>query len=86
LNTHTVTANDFLFDFRYDYDEHIYVNGGVSYSLRKDENENFSNLKLWRFGGGYKRDCWSVTAQLSANVVPCLSVADEVYRGFSLYF
>ena len=79
VNPHKVTANDFLFDFRYDYNEHIYVNGGVSYSLREDENENFSNLKLWRFGGGYKRDCWSVTAQLSANVVPRATVDGSGY-------
>ena len=74
-----VTANDFLFDFRYDYNERIYFNGGVSYSLREDENENFSNLKLWRFGGGYKRDCWSVTAQLAANIVPRATVQGAEY-------
>ncbi len=79
VSPYKVTANDFLFDFRYDVDERIYFNGGVSYSLREDENENFSNLKLWRFGGGYRRDCWSVTAQLSANIVPRSTVQGSEY-------
>ena len=69
-----ITANDFTLDFRYDYDERLFFNGGMSYSLREEENEDFSNMRLWRLGGGYRRDCWSITAQLSSNVVPRATV------------
>ena len=59
-----ITSNDLNFDFSYDYNEHVTLNGGVIYNL-EDETS-----KLWRLGGGYKEDCWSITAQIRADVLP----------------
>jgi LPS-assembly protein len=65
-----VTSNDINMNFRYTMNEHIYVDGGLSYSLNENDTSQDSGLKLWHVGGGYKRDCWSVSAQLSSNIVP----------------
>jgi len=59
-----ITSNDLNFDFSYDYDEHVTINGGVIYNLEEDTS------KLWRFGAGYKEDCWSIMAQIRADVLP----------------
>jgi len=59
-----VTSNDLTFDFRYDYDAHITLNGGLTYNLES------SSSKLWRLGGGYREDCWSIVMQLTADVLP----------------
>jgi len=65
-----VTANDITMDFRYTLNERFYLNGGLTYSLKESDNADYTDLRLWRLGGGYRRDCWSVTAQLSADVIP----------------
>jgi LPS-assembly protein len=65
-----VTANDITVDFRYTLNERIFFNGGLTYSLKESDNADYTDLRLWRFGGGYQRDCWSMTAQLSADVIP----------------
>jgi len=59
-----VTANDISFDFSYAYNERFAINGGLIYNL-EDESS-----KLWRFGGSYTRDCWSIGASVSADVRP----------------
>jgi LPS-assembly protein len=64
------TANDINLDFRYTLNERIFFNGGLTYSLKEEDNADYTDLRLWRLGGGYQRDCWSMTAQLSANIVP----------------
>jgi LPS-assembly protein len=59
-----VTSNDLNFDFSYDYNEHITLNGGVIYNLEEESS------KLWRLGAGYKEDCWSIFVQMRADVLP----------------
>ena len=59
-----VTSNDINFNFRYDYNEQVAFNGGVTYSLEE------ASSKLWRFGAVYKQDCWSVMAQIQTDVLP----------------
>lgn len=67
-----VTANDISFDFRYAYNERVEINGGLIYDV-EDETS-----KLWRVGGSYTRDCWSVAASVSADVRPRPSTVNGV--------
>jgi len=62
--TKTVTANDISFDFQYEYNERVAINGGMIYDVEEDTS------RLWRVGGSYTRDCWSVAASVSADVRP----------------
>ena len=59
-----VTANDINFDFIYAYNERVAINGGLIYNVEEGTS------KLWRVGGSYTRDCWSVVASVSADVRP----------------
>ena len=58
------TANDLIFDFRYTYNERVALNGGIIYNLEEESS------KLWRIGGSYTRDCWSISASVSADIRP----------------
>jgi LPS-assembly protein len=60
----TVTANDISFDFQYEYNERVAINGGMIYDVEEGTS------RLWRVGGSYTRDCWSVAASVSADVRP----------------
>ena len=62
--TKNVAANDLNLRFTYSYNERFSVNGSMIYNL-EDESS-----KLWRFGGSYHRDCWSISASVSADVRP----------------
>jgi len=68
----TVIANDISFDFQYAYNERVEINGGLIYDV-EDETS-----KLWRVGGSYTRDCWSLAASVSADVRPRPSTIDGV--------
>jgi len=68
----TVIANDISFDFRYAYNERVAINGGLIYNVEEETS------KLWRVGGSYTRDCWSVAASISADVRPRPSTIDGV--------
>ncbi|MCF6205988.1 MAG: LPS assembly protein LptD [Sulfurovum sp.] len=59
-----VTSNDINVNFRYDYDERLSFNGGVTYNIEE------STSRLWHLGAAYRRDCWSITAQLNADILP----------------
>jgi LPS-assembly protein len=59
-----VTSNDLNFDFNYDYNEHIALNGGLTYNIEEESS------KLWRIGAAYKEDCWSLMVQLRTDVLP----------------
>jgi LPS-assembly protein len=62
--TKMVTANDVSFDFKYEYNERVAINGGMIYDVEEGTS------RLWRVGGSYTRDCWSVAASVSADVKP----------------
>jgi len=70
LAEHNITANDINFDFRYDYSERVAVYGGLTYNLEDHAGT------LWHFGTAYKRDCWSVSAQVNADILPRPTDAD----------
>jgi len=57
-------ANDVSLNFGYTYSEKITLNGGLTYNI--DE----STSKQWRFGGGYKQDCWSMAASIRQDITP----------------
>ncbi|TET87932.1 MAG: LPS-assembly protein LptD [Sulfurovum sp.] len=59
-----IPANDFNFNFGYTLDERIKFNGGFTYNI-----DNASS-KQWRFGGSYKRDCWSMAASVRQDITP----------------
>jgi LPS-assembly protein len=59
-----ILANDISFDFQYAYNERVEINGGLIYDVEEGTS------KLWRVGGSYTRDCWSVAASVSADVRP----------------
>ena len=59
-----VTSNDLDFDFSYRYSDKVTLNGGAIYNI--EEN----TAKLWRIGASYHEDCWSISAQLKADVLP----------------
>ncbi len=62
--TQLTTANDISLNFNYAYNERVSLSGALIYNL-EDETS-----KLWRFGGSYTRDCWSIAASVSADVRP----------------
>jgi len=64
LTDQPVTSNDINVNFRYDYNEHYSYTGGITYNLEE------ATSKLWRIGASYKEDCWSIVAQLNADVIP----------------
>ncbi len=59
-----ITSNDLNFDFTYQYDDHLSLEGGVIYNIEE------STGKLWRVGMSYAEDCWSVSAEVRADVLP----------------
>ena len=59
-----LSANDVSLNFGYTYNERITFNGGLTYNI--DE----SSSKQWRFGGGYKQDCWSMAASVRQDITP----------------
>ena len=60
-------ANDININLRYNWSPQVTWYAGASYNLK----ENYSTQ--WRFGGAYKKDCWSITAALAKNTSPILS-------------
>ena len=68
----TTTANDVSFDFNYAYNERVSINGGMIYDVEEGTS------RLWRVGGSYTRDCWSVAASVSADVRPRPSTVSGV--------
>jgi len=59
-----IPANDVNFNFGYTYNDRIHFNGGMTYHI------DDASSKQWRFGGGYKQDCWSVAASVSQDITP----------------
>jgi LPS-assembly protein len=59
-----ILSNDVQLDFRYALNDRISFNGRWNYDLEE------RGLERWRFGGDYKRDCWSVYASVGADVRP----------------
>ncbi|DAB40358.1 MAG TPA: organic solvent tolerance protein [Sulfurovum sp. UBA12169] len=57
-------ANDINFDFRYDINKRVAVNGGITYNI-----DNASNTQ-WRAGASYNRDCWNVATFIGEEVTP----------------
>jgi len=57
-------VNDMNFGFGYNYNEKISFNGGLTYNI-DDESS-----KQWRFGSGYHRDCWSLSASIRQDIRP----------------
>ena len=66
------TTNDIDFDFKYVYNERVILNGALIYDI--DDGTS----KLWRVGGSYNRDCWSIDASVSADVRPRPSTINGV--------
>ena len=60
----TVTTNDINLRVSYTYNERFSVNGSMIYDVEE------GNTRLWSIGGSYHRDCWSITASVSADVRP----------------
>lgn len=56
--------NDVNFGFGYTYSPKINFNGGLTYNI------DDSSSKQWRFGGGYRRDCWSINASIRQDIRP----------------
>jgi len=59
-----VKANEVYFSFGYTFNEKININGGLTYDV------DDASSKQWRFGGSYKRDCWSATASVRQDITP----------------
>ena len=59
-----VQANEVYFSFGYTINEKININGGLTYDV------DDASSRQWRFGGSYKRDCWSATASIRKDIVP----------------
>ncbi len=57
-------ANDVNFNFGYTYNQRVNFYGGLTY------NVDDSSSKQWRFGGGYKEDCWSISASIRQDITP----------------
>jgi LPS-assembly protein len=60
----TLTGNDIYLNFGYVYSKEISLNGGLAYNIDKSLSQQ------WRFGGSYKRDCWSVATSLRRDITP----------------
>lgn len=63
-STATTEINDVDFGFGYTYNEKINFSGGLTYNI------DDASSKQWRFGGGYKRDCWSINASIRQDIRP----------------
>jgi LPS-assembly protein len=59
-----IPANDFNFNFWYRFNERITFDGGFTYNI------DDASSKQWRFGGSYKRDCWSMAVSLRQEIIP----------------
>jgi len=59
-----VQANEVYFSFGYSINAKININGGLTYDV------DDASSRQWRFGGSYKRDCWSATASIRKDIVP----------------
>jgi LPS-assembly protein len=59
-----VSSNDINFDFRYHWDEHLHLHGGMIYNIDTSEG------KQWLLGGSYKQDCWGVSIALRQDITP----------------
>lgn len=59
-----IPANDLSLSFGYTLNDRIKFNGGFTYNIDHDSS------KQWKFGGSYKRDCWSVAASLRQDTTP----------------
>jgi LPS-assembly protein len=57
-------ANDINFDFRYDINKRVAVNGGITYNM-----DNTSSTQ-WRAGASYSRDCWNIATFVGEEVTP----------------
>lgn len=59
-----VPSNDLNFDFGYTWNEHIDIEGGLTYDIQE------ASSRQWRIGGKYHQDCWSVSAALRQDITP----------------
>ncbi len=59
-----IDANDVDFSFAYTYNERVSFNGGLAY------NVDGGASRQWRFGGAYRRDCWSIAASVRQDILP----------------
>lgn len=57
-------SNDLNFDFGYTWNEHIDIEGGLTYDIQE------ASSRQWRIGGKYHQDCWSVSAAVRQNITP----------------
>jgi len=70
--------NDVAFSFAYSYNEKIKFNGALTYNI--DDSIDDIGSKQWRLGGGYHRDCWSVSAWISQYIIPTSAGATSIDR------
>jgi LPS-assembly protein len=59
-----IPSNDVNFNFAYIWNEHINIEGGLTYDIVE------ASSKQWRFGGKYHQDCWSVTGSVRQDILP----------------
>ena len=59
-----VPANDLNFNFGYQYNQNISLNGAITYNVDDELS------KQWSFGGAYKQDCWSMVASIRREITP----------------
>ncbi len=62
--TAIVPANDLNFNFSYQYNQNISLNGAITYNIDDELS------KQWSFGGAYKQDCWSMIASIRRDITP----------------
>lgn len=57
-------ANDINFDFAYNINKRVNLNGGITYNLDHTYDTQ------WRAGVSYNRDCWSVVTSVAEEITP----------------
>jgi LPS-assembly protein len=59
-----IPSNDMSFNFGYQWNEHIDIEGGLTYDI------NEASSRQWHFGGKYHQDCWNVAASVRQDIIP----------------
>ena len=59
-----IPTNDINFNFGYKWNEHIEIEGGLTYDIKE------ATSRQWRLGGKYQQDCWSVDTSLRQDIIP----------------
>jgi len=79
-NITTVSSNDINFNFGYSWDEHLHLNGGVTYNIDTSES------KQWLLGAAYKEDCWGVKVALRQDITPRPEGESTIDNSFYIQF